>query len=57
MSIIIVGVGDEDFSAMEALDSDQGNLFRGIAICLDAGWSVVQVHQKALDNSFIYNLY
>ena len=37
MSIIIVGVGDEDFSAMEALDSDQGNLFRGIAICLGAG--------------------
>jgi len=26
MSIIIVGVGDEDFSAMEALDSDQGML-------------------------------
>ena len=40
MSIIIVGVGDEDFSAMEALDSDQGNLLRGIVICL----GVVQVH-------------
>ena len=41
MSIIIVGVGDEDFSAMEALDSDQGNLLRGIVMsCL----GVVQVH-------------
>ena len=37
MSIIIVGVGDEDFSAMEALDSDQGNLLRGIVICSGAG--------------------
>ena len=44
MSIIIVGVGDEDFSAMEALDSDQGNLLRGIVICSGAGLSVVQVH-------------
>ena len=24
MSVIIIGVGDEDFSAMEALDSDKG---------------------------------
>ena len=36
MSIIIVGVGDEDFSAMEALDSDDGLLkFNGRKACRD----------------------
>ena len=44
LGVIIVGVGDEDFSAMEALDSDHGNLQRGIVICLGAAGSMVKVH-------------
>ena len=34
---------------------NQGNLLRGIDNCLGAARSVVQVHWKALDNSFSNN--
>ena len=33
LSIIIVGVGDEDFSAMEVLDGDKGGLRADGKVC------------------------
>ena len=44
---------NERFSRLTALS--QGNLLKGIDNCLDAARSVIQVHLKALDNSFSYS--